>query len=55
MIHFGIDAAIGAGAGYVGGAFTPSILRKIKAFLTKEATAIKSDVEKDVAAVAKKV
>lgn len=50
-----ITLVIAAGVGYVTGAFTPAVLRKVKAFFVKESTALKADVKADEAAVAKKV
>jgi hypothetical protein len=50
-----LTTVIAAGVGYVAGAFTPAIGRKIKAFFVKETTALKADVKADEAAVAKKV
>ena len=35
-----------AGIGFVAGAFTPGILRKIKSYFVKEATALKTDITK---------
>jgi hypothetical protein len=40
-----------AGVGFVVGCFCPAVARKVKSFLTKEATVVKTDVE----AAAKKV
>lgn len=40
-----------AGAGYVVGAFTPGVLRKIKSYFVKETTAVKADVKAEVAKV----
>ena len=51
MIH----DIIFAGAGFVIGAFCPSVLRKIKAFFTKEATAATTAVTTAAAAAVKKV
>lgn len=42
MIH----NAIVAGVGFVIGAFTPAVGRKIKAFFVKEATSVESSVKK---------
>lgn len=44
-----------AGIGFVVGAFTPAIGRKIKAYFVKETTALKSDFSKGVSDVAKKL
>lgn len=44
-----------AGGGFVIGAFTPSIGRKIKSWFVKETSAIKADVSKDAQAAAKKL
>ena len=46
---------LGAAIGYVAGAFTPSVLKAIKAFFVKETTALKADAEKVVADIKKKV
>lgn len=46
---FGLDVvsvAVGAGAGFVGGAFTPAIGRKIKALFVKDSNALKVEVAK---------
>jgi hypothetical protein len=40
-----ISTVVAAGVGFVVGAFTPAVGRKIKSFLTKEATVVKTDVE----------
>jgi hypothetical protein len=50
-----VEQLPGAAVGFVVGAFTPAIGRKIKSFLTKEATAVKAEVEKLAADVKKKV
>ena len=50
-----ITEAIAAGIGYVAGAFTPSVLRKIKAAVTKEATTIKADIKAEIAKIEKKL
>ena len=42
MVHF----AVVAGIGYVAGAFTPSIGRKIKSWFVSEAAVVKADVSK---------
>ena len=44
-----------AGAGFVGGAFTPSIGRKIKTALTKLFTKAESDLESRVKALEAKI
>ena len=44
-----------AAVGFVVGAFTPAIGRKIKAFFVKETTTLKADVKADEATVAKKL
>jgi hypothetical protein len=51
MIH----TIVAAGVGYVAGAFTPGVLRKIKALFVKETTAVATTVKTDVAAAVKKV
>lgn len=38
----------GAGVGFVAGAFTPSVLRKIKALFVKETTAAKAAVQSEL-------
>lgn len=50
-----ITTVVAAGVGFVVGAFTPAIGRKIKSFFVKETTVLKADVKADEAAVAKKV
>jgi hypothetical protein len=40
-----------AGAGYVAGAFTPSVGRAIKKLFVKETAAVKSDVKTEAAKV----
>ncbi len=44
MIH----EIVAAGIGFVAGAFTPAIGRKIKSWFVKEATAVEADVKADV-------
>jgi hypothetical protein len=51
MIH----VIVGAGVGFVVGAFTPAVGRKIKAFFVKEAAAAKAKVASEESAVVKKV
>ena len=46
MIHFTVDFGLGAGAGFVAGAFCPAIGRKIKALFVKDSYALKVDVAK---------
>jgi hypothetical protein len=46
---------LSAGIGYIAGAFTPSVLRKVKSFFVKETTKLKADAVKAEADVAKKV
>jgi hypothetical protein len=41
-----VNLGIGAGAGYVAGAFTPAIGRKIKALFVKDTATLKVDVAK---------
>ncbi len=41
-----VSVIVAAAIGYVAGAFTPSIGRKIKALFVKEATVVKVDVAK---------
>lgn len=60
MVAFlSIDTLVGAVVGFVAGAFTPGVLRKIKASTSKEATAVKTSVETKaataVADIAKKL
>lgn len=43
-----IQVVASAAAGYVAGAFTPGVLRKVKALFVKEADAVKADVAKKV-------
>jgi hypothetical protein len=43
-----INLLIGAGVGFVAGAFTPSIGRTIKTWFTKEATAAEIAAKKDL-------
>jgi hypothetical protein len=43
-----------AGIGYVIGAFTPAVGRKIKSFFVKETTAAKSAVESSASSAVKK-
>lgn len=50
MFHVVLWTAVG----YVGGAFTPAIGRKIKALFVKESTAAVSKVESGVASTVKK-
>jgi hypothetical protein len=50
-----IEQLPGAGVGFVIGAFTPSIGRKIKALFVKETTKAKIAVETEVKAVEKKL
>lgn len=45
----------GAGVGFVVGAFTPAIGRKIKAFITKEDTKLAADLKADAAKVKSKL
>ena len=40
-----ISAGAGAAAGYVSGCFTPAILRKIKAFITRKENAVIADLK----------
>jgi hypothetical protein len=51
MIH----TIVAAGLGFVVGAFTPAVGRKIKALFVKETTAVATTVKTDVAAAVKKV
>lgn len=51
MIH----TIVAAGVGFVVGAFTPAIGRKIKSFFVTETTAAKAVVTTDVAAAVKKL
>jgi hypothetical protein len=51
MFHY----LIGAGVGFVVGAFTPGVLRKIKSLFVSETTKVKADVKTEVAAAAKKL
>ena len=44
-----------AGVGFVVGAFTPAVGRKIKAFFVKETTVLKADAKSAEASVAKKL
>ena len=46
-----LDLGIGAAAGYVAGAFTPAIGRKIKALFVKDTGALKVDAAKAQAAL----
>lgn len=46
-----VTSIIYAGAGFVAGAFCPSILRKIKSYFVKETTAVKADVKTEAAKV----
>lgn len=50
-----ITTVIAAGTGYITGAFTPAVLRKVKAFFVKETTVLKTDIKADEASVAKKL
>ena len=50
-----ITPVIAAGIGYVAGAFTPSIGRKIKAFFVKESTALKASAKAEEQKIAKKL
>lgn len=50
-ISFGLDFAVGAAAGFVAGAFTPAIERKIKALFVKDSAALKVDLAKAEAKV----
>lgn len=45
----------GAAVGFVVGAFTPAIGRKIKAYFVKETTVLKADVKTEAANVQKKL
>jgi hypothetical protein len=52
MIHVDlISAVVGAGAGFVGGAFCPAVLRKIKALFVKTSADLKVDAAKLQAAL----
>lgn len=59
MVHFTVDFGIGAGVGFVVGAFTPAVGRAIKAafvkFATKVVATAKTDAAAAVTAVEKKV
>lgn len=44
MVHSIVLIAVG----YLAGAFTPGVLRKVKALFVKEATVVKVDVAKKV-------
>ena len=44
-----------AGIGYITGAFTPSVLRKIKALFVKETKALKASAVAEEAKIAKKL
>ena len=46
MIHFTVDFGLGAGAGFVAGAFCPAIGRRIKALFVKDSYALKIDAAK---------
>lgn len=48
MLIPSVHDLIWAGAGYVAGAFTPAVGRKIKAAFVKESTAVVADVKKKV-------
>lgn len=43
-IEVGMSMAVGGGAGFVVGAFTPAIGRKIKALFVKDATSLKAEI-----------
>ena len=46
MFHFLGGQVVGVVIGFVVGAFTPALGRKLKALFVKEATAVKADVAK---------
>jgi hypothetical protein len=50
-----LDFAIGGGVGFVVGAFTPAVGRKIKAFLSSEVGKAVNDAKAAADAAAKKV
>jgi hypothetical protein len=50
-IKFGLDFAVGGGVGFVAGAFTPAIGRKIKALFVKDSASLKVDLAKAEAKV----
>jgi len=50
-----VSAIVAAGVGFVVGAFTPAVGRKIKALFVKESQAAKTAVTNDAAALVKKV
>jgi hypothetical protein len=52
MITFGLDFAAGAGVGFLVGAFTPAIGRKIKAEFVKLASKLVADAKAEEAKLA---
>lgn len=48
-------AIVAAGIGFVVGAFTPSVGRRIKAFFVKESSALKADAKSAATAAEKKL
>lgn len=46
---------IGAGIGFVVGAFTPAVGRKIKSFFVTETNAVRSAAQKDVTSISSKI
>ena len=54
-VHFTVDAAVGGGVGFVIGAFTPAVGRKIKALFVALAKKVVSAGEAEIAKAAKDV
>lgn len=50
-----LTIALAAGAGFIAGAFTPAVGRKIKSYFVKETKAASAAVQTDVSAAAKKL
>jgi hypothetical protein len=50
-----ISIVVAAAVAYLAGAFTPGVLRKVKALFVKEADAAKAKVEAEAQAVEKKL
>jgi hypothetical protein len=52
MITFGLDFAVGGGVGFLVGAFTPAVGRKIKSEFVKLATKLVADAKAEEAKLA---
>jgi hypothetical protein len=55
MVHVSVDSTVGAGVGFVVGAFTPAVGRKIKAGFVALARKIVAAGEADLGKVASEV